>query len=67
MQWYIAGIVLVDCPTQLTLYDLDLSVEYIGGGPILKGVVKCLEPLCGREKTSGDDFFAKYTWFAHIN
>ena len=26
MQWYIAGIVLVDCPTQLTLYDLDLSV-----------------------------------------
>ena len=42
-------------------------VSWVGGETLLKGVVKCLEPPCGREKTSGDDFFAKYTWFAHIN
>ena len=42
-------------------------VSWVGGGTLLKGVVKCLEPPCGREKTSGDNFFAKYTWFAHIN
>ena len=42
-------------------------VSWVGGETLLKGVVKCLEPPCSREKTSGVDFFAKYTWFAHIN
>ena len=34
-------------------------VSWVGGETLLKGVVKCLEPPCGREKTSGDDFFCK--------
>ena len=36
-------------------------------GTLLKGVVKCLEPPCGQEKTRETIFFAKYAWFAHIN
>ena len=51
-------------PYSTDLFDLDWSVEY-AVGTLLKGGVKCLEPPCGQEKTSGDNVFAKCTWSGH--